>query len=472
MASRARALLVGAVVLAAAGLVLSRAAEPDGSALAPGVAILAAAAVLAASVDRWWSQLAASAAVILVLVNRLGDGLLNGLIGERGAGVSVGNWGLIVASAVAAAVTAPAIGARARRPRRAKLEAPSTARTTAPRTRRHLGLALVLMLLSAICAEDLAAYDDTTGRPAELLAGAVLFGALYGGPALFIREFVRRTGRGWPAILLLATAAGLVQAGLVDQSLFNDDYRGIESWDELWGRTEVGALGLSVYATQAFVVGHVVYSFTAPIALTEAMRPEAAARAWVGWRTLTVVAILYVAVAGIVLADTLANEPTHPSPAQLAGAIAAVAALVFAAVKLPRPKPGATTPERAPHPVVALVAGFAATTVLALAPSTWLGVALSGAVLAASGALLVRASRRGGWGLSHVVAVAAGAVLSRALLAFTYYPVIGDVSAVRKYAHNVVMLVLVGLVIALAIARTRRAETCTDAPEVATPATG
>jgi hypothetical protein len=35
-----------------------------------------------------------------------------------------------------------------------------------------------------------------------------------------------------------------------------------------------------------------------------------------------------------------------------------------------------------------------------------------------------------------VVALAAGAVLSRALLAFTYDPPIGDVSAPRKYAHN------------------------------------
>ena len=327
------------------------------------------------------------------------------------------------------------------------------------------------MLLSAICAEDLAAYDDTTGRPAELLAGAVLFGALYGGPALFIREFARRTGRGWSAILLLATAAGLVQAGLVDQSLFSDDYRGIESWDELWGRTEVEALGLSVYATQAFVVGHVVYSFTAPIVLTEAIRPTAAGQAWVGWKTLSVVGILYLAVAGLVLVDTLGSEPTHPSPGQLVGAAVVVAALVVAAVRWPRPTAAAKR-GRAPHPGVVLAAGFAAASILTLAPSTWAGVALSGAVLAASGALLVRASRQDGWGVRHVLSVAAGAVLSRALLAFTYYPVIGEVSPARKYAHNAVMLVLVGLVIALAFARTRRAEVRTDAPEVATPAPG
>jgi hypothetical protein len=472
MTSSARALLVGALVLAAASLALTRASEPDGSRLVPGVAILAVAAILVACVSRWWSQLAAVAAVTLVLANGLGNGLLTGLTGERGAGATVGSWGLGLAWAVVAVFSAPVIARRARRKHPVK-KTPSPDRTDPlPTRRRHLGLALVLMLLSAVCAEDLAAYDDTTGRPGQLVAGAVLFGALYGGPALLIREFVRRTGRGWSAILLLASAAGIVQAGLVDQSLFNDAYRGIESWDDLWGRTEVDALGLSAYATQSFVVGHVVWSFTAPIVLTEAIRPEAGGRPWVGRKTLAVVGILYAAVAGLVLADTLRNEPTHASPAQLAGTVMLVAALAVAAVKLPRPKAARTAHRRAPHPGVVLAGAFAAATVLGLAPSTWAGVALSGAVLGAGGALLVGASRRKGWELRHVVAVAAGAVLSRAILAFTYYPVIGEVSAARKYAHNLVMLALVGLVIALAFARSRHADAPADAPEAATPAPG
>jgi uncharacterized membrane protein len=408
-----------------------------------------------------------------VLVNRLADGLLGGLVGERGGGVAVGNFVLLVGCVVAAVVSAPAVASRARQRRAARAQARSggPAAPSSRLHRGHLGLALALLVLSAICAEDLAAYDDTTGRPAELIAGVVLFGALYGGPALFLREFVRRTGRGWLSILLLATAAGVVQAGLVDESMFNDDYRAIESWDELWGRTEVQALGLSVFATQAFVVGHVVYSYTAPIVLTEAIRPAAAARPWVGWKALSIVAILYVAAAGFVLADTIKNESTHPSPAQLGGTVAVVAALVIAALRLPRPNVAPSTQRRAPSPWLVLAASFTAASLLAIVPSTWTGVALSGAVLAASGALLVHASRRGGWELHHVVAVAAGAVLSRAILAFAYYPVIGEVSAVRKYGHNVVMLLLVGAVIVLAFARSRRAGARAEAPtEVPTPA--
>ena len=312
------------------------------------------------------------------------------------------------------------------------------------------------MVLSAICAEDLAAYDDTTGRPAELLAGVAIFGFLYGGPALLIREFVRRTGRGWPAILLLATAAGLVQAGLVDQSMFNDSYRDIESWDELYEPTRVDALGLSVYATQAFVVGHLVYSFSAPIALTEAIRPSAARSAWVGWKGLTIVALLYLAVAGLVLGDTLANEPTRPSLAQVVGTFVVVAALVALALKTRTAVPEPSQ-RSAPRPYVVLGASLVLATLLAIAPSTWPGVALSAAVLLLGGFLLVRASRGAGWGMPHIVSVAAGAVLSRGLFAFTYYPVIGEVSPARKYAHNVVMLLIVGAAIVVAVRRSRHA---------------
>jgi hypothetical protein len=319
------------------------------------------------------------------------------------------------------------------------------------------------MLLSAICAEDLAAYDDTTGRPAELLAGVVIFGFLYGGPALLIREFVRRTGRGWPAILLLATAAGVLQAGLIDQSLFNDSYRDIESWDELYEPTRVGGLGVSIFAAQSFVVGHLVYSFGAPIALTEAMRPEAARLAWVGWKGLSVVALLYLAVAGLVLGDTLANEPTHPSVSQAVGALALIAVLVAVALRT-----RATVPETthlvALRPRVVLVASLVLATLLAIAPTTWQGVALSAAVLFLGGLLLIRASRGVGWGMPHLVAVAAGAVLSRGLIAFSYYPVIGEVSAIRKYAHNTSMLLIVGVAIALAVRRSRMSSALASAP--------
>src|SRR5262249_33918902 len=361
----------------------------------------------------------------LVLTSRIGAGLDTDLSGERGGGAAVGSWLLVAGSALAFAVGAPFV---LRRLQTSLSEGATAGESDSahgarggvlPGRQGHVRLVMTLMLLSAICAEDLAAYDDTTGRPLELVAGAVVFGFLYGGPALLIREFVRRTGRGWPAILLLATAAGVVEAGLIDQSLFNDRYRDIESWDELYEPTHVGGLGLSVFAAQSFVVGHLVYSFSAPIALTEAMRPAAARLAWVGRRGLSIVALLYLAVAGVVLGDTLANEPV-PSVAQIVGTVALVAALV-GLVLMTGPEAPKTMHRNAPRSYVVLGASFVLATLLAIAPSTWLGVALSAAVLLMGGFVLVRASQGVGWGTPHLVALAAGAVLSRGLLAFSYY---------------------------------------------------
>ena len=89
-----------------------------------------------------------------------------------------------------------------------------------------------LLLLAPICAEYLAAYDDSTGDPQQLIAGLFVFVPLYGCAALLIREVARRARLGWPGIVLLAAAVGLLQAGVIDQSLFSVDYRQIEGWDE------------------------------------------------------------------------------------------------------------------------------------------------------------------------------------------------------------------------------------------------
>ncbi|MDI6105080.1 hypothetical protein QLQ12_41500 [Actinoplanes sp. NEAU-A12] len=49
----------------------------------------------------------------------------------------------------------------------------------------------------------------------------LFLGPLYGSVAVLIREVARRRGGGWPVMVLLAAAFGLVQAGVVDQSLFD-----------------------------------------------------------------------------------------------------------------------------------------------------------------------------------------------------------------------------------------------------------
>lgn len=79
---------------------------------------------------------------------------------------------------------------------------------------------------------------------------------MYWGGALLIREVARRTGRRWATMLPLALAYGLLEAGLLDESLFNPSYMGQDF------QSAAHIPGLSV---SAYVVG---------IAITRERRPR------------------------------------------------------------------------------------------------------------------------------------------------------------------------------------------------------
>jgi hypothetical protein len=54
-----------------------------------------------------------------------------------------------------------------------------------------------------------------------MLSSLAALAPMYGGGALLIREIVRRKGRGWPSIILLALAYGILGEGIATESLFN-----------------------------------------------------------------------------------------------------------------------------------------------------------------------------------------------------------------------------------------------------------
>ena len=60
--------------------------------------------------------------------------------------------------------------------------------------------------------------------PIKMLPVILILAPLYGGGALLIREVVRRAGRGWPSIVMLALAYGIVEEAYTTQSLFNPNY--------------------------------------------------------------------------------------------------------------------------------------------------------------------------------------------------------------------------------------------------------
>jgi hypothetical protein len=319
---------------------------------------------------------------------------------------------------------------------------------------RRLLPALGLLLLAPVCAEYLYGYDDSTGNLAALLGGLVLFGPLYGGAALIIREVTRRTGRGWPTILLLGLGFGIVQAGLIDHSMFDPAYRDIDYWDELFAPTFVPALGLSAAAGLAFVTGHMVWSIAVPIAIVEALVPGQRTSPWLGKLGLGVTTAAFGLAAWVVLWWHLETEDFVPTAGQQIGAAVVVVALVVTAFTL-RLRPRPPRERRTANP---WLVGAVAFVVFAVpAPSDWLGFAIMVGRLAVLLALVVWWSGRSGWSPRHQLALAGGALLANVATAFATDP-IGDVSTAAKLAHNVGAVLLVVALLAAASYRLRRSE--------------
>jgi hypothetical protein len=187
------------------------------------------------------------------------------------------------------------------------------------------------------------------GKPLELLGGLLILGPLYGGPALIIRDVARRSRRGWPTIILMASAFGVFQAGLVDQSMFNPSYRDIDYWDESRNPTFIPLLGLSAHMAMNFVGGHVIWSIGAPIAVIEALVPTRAATPWLGWIGLMVTSVVYALASALILSDHVQTEQFLAPAPQLIGTAVVVVALIGAGFATrPRDKP--TIDQAAPAP--------------------------------------------------------------------------------------------------------------------------
>jgi hypothetical protein len=99
-----------------------------------------------------------------------------------------------------------------------------------------------LLVVSPIAAEYLSGYQ--VFNPLCCWATWGSSSPLYGTVAVLIREVTRRTGRGWPTILLLGAAFGFIQAGLIDQSLFNPCYLDNDdpTWAQAWREERLATL--------------------------------------------------------------------------------------------------------------------------------------------------------------------------------------------------------------------------------------
>ncbi|WP_114561257.1 hypothetical protein [Desertihabitans aurantiacus] len=305
---------------------------------------------------------------------------------------------------------------------------------------------LVLLLLAPFVGEYL--LGNMPPRPLEAAVAFVPLALLYGGGALLVREVARRLGRGYPTMLGLAVAYGLIEEGIVIQTLFNRDFLGLGLLEHGW----VPALGTSIVWTPYVVGIHVVWSILVPIVLTEHLFPAHAATPWLRLPGSIGAGLVYLAGMVVIGLGTYVTYGFVAPAPQLVAVVVLAVACVVAALLLPRPK---QRDGRAPGPaqvlVVALLCGSAHVLSQYLPSSVPAPVATLVMALAVGTAALVllRGARRPGWTSVHTLSAVAGALLTYAWTGFVVQVGVHGTTP-AGLAAQMVYVALAGALLALA----------------------
>ncbi|BCY07653.1 hypothetical protein [Actinoplanes sp. L3-i22] len=221
---------------------------------------------------------------------------------------------------------------------RSAFDAPVPA-DTRPRNRKA---AWTLILLAPVIAELMLG-----NIPVGQLWAFPIFIPIYGAGSLLIREVTRRTGRGLPTMLLLGLAYGLVEEGLVLQSLTSPTIYHAAQWAPR-------LLGVNTAYTELNLIYHPVFSITIPIVLTELLFAGHGHRPYLRRGGLIIAGTVATLGALLVHFTVLPSEdPNYTMPPLTAAAILTVTLLVTVtafAVRRKPAHPAATAPHAPAHP--------------------------------------------------------------------------------------------------------------------------
>lgn len=317
---------------------------------------------------------------------------------------------------------------------------------------RSLLAAFTLFFIAPIVAEFLLGDFPFTWLP--LL---IILAPMYGGGALLIRELTRRTGRGWPSILLLGCAYAIVEEAFTTQSLFNPHYLGMHLLAHAW----IPSLGISAWWTLFMLNVHPFWSIGVSIALVEGLYPSRARTPWLGKVGLSVAAILFVTGASYNTLYQFRHDPFRATAAQfIVSAIFVVAFTAVAFLIRPRPrnKPGGdTNSSPVPSPWIMGAVTFVLGAAVFLSPIfwDWGAVVLMAAVDLVFLLGIGLFSKCEGWTPLHTFSVGAGGALLYGAHAFMQGPVVPCPKSIALASH-VLFMVLALVVVAAAALRTRR----------------
>jgi hypothetical protein len=336
---------------------------------------------------------------------------------------------------------------------------------------RRIGPALLLVFLAPIIAEFL--LGDFTIKK---LGMVIILLPMYGCGALLIREIVRRAGRGWPSMLLLAVAYAFIEEAFLTQSLFNPNYVGQRLLDYGY----IPALGTSLNWSLFVISIHVVWSVATPILIAEGIAAERRTEPWLKSLGLAIASLLFVLGCAAV-----ANFSRHESSfvatrnqflvagvlvlLVIGGAFAIKPAAAVTAGDGSHQRVLSTLDRTAPQPWLVFLFAFAVASLFLIAESftrsygMWpaLSLLIPLACEFVAILLIVRWSHMRGWKPSHYLALAAGASLTYAL--FGLSAIVRGHTNLREptdrvdIAGQIIEALAILLLLAWAIKRNRRA---------------
>ncbi|MGD0630546.1 MAG: hypothetical protein ABR987_14535 [Terracidiphilus sp.] len=306
--------------------------------------------------------------------------------------------------------------------------------------KRGIWPALGLFFLAPLVAEFL--LGDLS---IKLLPAMIVLAPAYGGGALLIREMVRRTGRGWPSIVLLGMAYAIFAEAFTTQSLFNPNYMELNLG--LLTPAFIPWLGISAWWTLWMFMVHALWSISTPIALVEACVPDRARTPWLGRKGVVIVALLFLL--GEVASTAIGYKQDHfmASIRQFVGAAVVVIALAALAFVI-APRRGYAAHGRAPSPWLVGSMALLFASVALLIPKNW-GWGAVAALLGLDAAMLllvVAWSSKGAWGLKHQLALGAGAAFAYGWHAFLQHPVVGKPDPTLRIGNAIFLTGAVALV--------------------------
>jgi hypothetical protein len=270
-----------------------------------------------------------------------------------------------------------------------------------PRNRRA---ALVLAVLAPLCAEV-----SLGSVPLRTAWAWLVLAPIYSAGALFLREILRRTGGGYGNLLLLGVAYGLVEEGLVLQSLTSPHLYGVAGWGPR-------LLGVNTAYAELNLVYHALFSVTIPVILVEFLFARHGRAPYLRRGGVVAAGVLTLLSGALLRVSVPPSEDpgyTMPPVAFVVVTLLATAVVVLAVRVRLRPARRWAAPAAPAVAVTAAVAAFGFLALLWPLGDATRSLSMTGAALVAAAAL--GAAWNVAWTPRHLVAAAFGALTGHTL---------------------------------------------------------